>query len=71
MTFTLIFILNIVLDITIVGGLALVMAHPRKLTAHGPEALIAPVAPTPEARARRHARRTGHGVPLRVSAALD
>jgi hypothetical protein len=71
MTFTLTLILNIVLDITIVGGLAFVMAHPRKLTPHGPEALVAPVAPTPEARAHRHARRTGHGVPLRVSSALE
>jgi hypothetical protein len=72
MTLTLILTLNIVLDITIVGTLAFVMLRPTKLTPHGPEALVAPIAPTPQARARRHARRTGHGAaPLRVSAALD
>jgi hypothetical protein len=71
MTFTLILTLNIVLDLTMVSGLAYLMMRPSKLTPHGPEAVVAPVAPTPEARALRHARRTGHGVPLRVSAALD
>jgi hypothetical protein len=71
MTFTLILTLNIVLDITIVGALAFLMSRPKKLTPHGPEALVAPVAPTPEAREQRHARRTGHGAPLRVSPALD
>jgi hypothetical protein len=68
MTFTFILTLNVVLDITIVGVLAFLMSRPRKLTPHGPEALVSPA---PEAQKQRHARRTGHGAPLRVSPALD
>ena len=34
MTFTLMLILNIVLDVGIVAALAFVMSHPRKLTPH-------------------------------------
>ena len=71
MTFTLILILNIVFALALLAGLALLIAHPRKLTPHGPEALVAPPAPTPEARAHRRARRIGHGAPLRVGAALE
>ena len=55
MTFTLMLILNIVLDVGIVAALAFVMSHPRKLTPHAQ--VHAPVTPerpsTERARPRR------------------
>ncbi len=38
MTLTTIIILNVVLDVALLAGLAFVMAHPRKLTPHRPGA---------------------------------
>lgn len=71
MTLTLILTLNIVLAVAILGGLAYVMAHPRKLEPHVSEAAAAPTQVTPEARVRRHARRTGKRAPARLQTALD
>jgi hypothetical protein len=36
MTFALMLVLNIVMDVAILGALAYTMSHPRKLTPHGP-----------------------------------
>lgn len=54
MTFTLILTLNIVLDVAILGALAFVMSHSRKLTPHG-ESAPATVAPATQP-ARERAR---------------
>jgi hypothetical protein len=53
MTFTLMLILNIVLDIGILAALAFVMTRPAKLTPHGERLLGRP--------ARRHAARDRAG----------
>lgn len=36
MTLTLMIVLNVVLDVALLAGLALALAHPRKLTPHQP-----------------------------------
>jgi hypothetical protein len=71
MTITLVVALNVVLAVALLGLLGYAMSHPRKLEPHVPEAVGAPVPASPEARVRRHARRTGHRMPARLQTALD
>ncbi|HEX3910774.1 MAG TPA: hypothetical protein VHW67_08745 [Solirubrobacteraceae bacterium] len=70
MTFNLILILNIVLDVTLLGGLAYVMSRAGKLAEHVPQAPIA-VAASPATVAHRRARATGHRVRTHLQTALD
>jgi hypothetical protein len=64
MTLTATLILNIVLDVAILGALAFVMSRPSKLTPHGADA--APAAPgRRQAHERAHARGERAASPLR------
>ncbi len=71
MTITLVVALNVLLAGALLGLLGYAMSHPRKPEPHVPEGASVPAPTSPEARVRRHARRTSRRVPARLQTALD